>query len=71
MSGFRFLLLLEDDEPADPAAFLTAIPTWKAGDEFLAGSDLRLFRILGIEPNLSELAGDDFHAVWTVEPVAN
>ena len=34
--GFRFLLLLEDGEAADPAAFLTAIPTWHAGDARLA-----------------------------------
>ena len=45
--GFRFLLLLEDGDSADPAAFLTAIPTWREGDEFLAGVDLERFRILG------------------------
>lgn len=38
--GFRFLLMLEDGEPADPPAYLTAIPSWKPGDEFLAGSEL-------------------------------
>jgi len=57
MAGFRYLLLLEDGEAADPAAFNTAVPVWREGDEFLAGSDLQRFRILGIEPNLSELAG--------------
>jgi hypothetical protein len=39
--GFRFFLVLEDGEPADPGMFVTAIPTWKPGDEFLAGSELR------------------------------
>jgi hypothetical protein len=27
----------------DPTAFLTAIPSWKADDEFLAGSHLQKF----------------------------
>jgi len=34
--GFRFLLVHPDGEPADPPAYLTAIPSWKPGDEFLA-----------------------------------
>lgn len=68
--GFRFVLMLENGEPADPAAFLTAIPTWRVGDEFLAGSDLRKFRILHIEPELSEEASREFQAVWTVAAVA-
>ena len=28
--------------------FLTAIPTWKAGDEFLVGRDLRKFRVVAV-----------------------
>jgi len=48
----------------------TAVPVWREGDEFLAGVDLQRFRILTIEPTLSELAGNDFDAIWTVEPVA-
>ena len=38
--GFRFLLVHPDGQPADPGMFLTAIPTWKVDDEFLAGRDL-------------------------------
>jgi len=34
--GFGFLLVHPDGEPADPPAYLTAIPSWKPGDEFLA-----------------------------------
>jgi hypothetical protein len=29
--------------------FVTAIPSWKPGDEFLAGSDLVTFRIVDVE----------------------
>jgi hypothetical protein len=46
--GFRFLLVFEDGEPADPPAFLTALPNWKTGDEFLAGPDLVKYRIVAI-----------------------
>ena len=37
------------EAPADPPAYLTAVPTWKVGDEFLAGSDLVKFRIVAID----------------------
>jgi hypothetical protein len=42
--------MLEEGEPADPPAFVSAIPTWREGDEFLAGENLQCFRILGIAP---------------------
>jgi hypothetical protein len=65
--GFRFYLVHKDGEPADPAMFVTAIPTWKVGDEFLGGSNLQRFRTLAIEP---EMTGDaEHHGVFTVEPV--
>jgi hypothetical protein len=48
MSGYRFVLELPDGDAADPAIFNTAIPTWREGDEFLAGSELQPFRILSI-----------------------
>jgi hypothetical protein len=64
--GFRYLLVRPDGEPADPGMFLTAIPNWKVGDEFLAGSDLRKFRILDVN---SEQVPDGAHGVLTVEPV--
>ena len=47
---YRFLLVLPDGEPADPALFPTVIPTWRVGDEFIAGVELTKFRILAIEP---------------------
>jgi hypothetical protein len=68
LTGFRYALVLENGDPADPAVFSTIIPTWHVGDEFLAGIDLQRFRILAIEPEKDEDA--PFHAVWVVEPVA-
>ena len=66
MSGFRYVLYLPDGEPADPAMFVTAIPSWREGDTFLAGPD----RIVEIEPNMDEPTPNRFwHAVWTVETV--
>ena len=50
VAGYRFLLVLPDGEPADPALFPTVIPTWRVGDEFIAGVELTKFRILAIEP---------------------
>jgi hypothetical protein len=67
MAGLRFAVPLKDGEPADPAVFATIIPTWTAGDTFLAGTEPVRFRILAIEPELEEDA--PFHGAWTVEPV--
>jgi hypothetical protein len=64
-----FALVLRDGEAADPAAFHTAISTWRVGDEFVAGDELRRFRIIAtIEaPEKQEgLAADE---IWIVEPV--
>jgi hypothetical protein len=69
MSGFRFVLELPDGDVADPAMFITAIPTWREGDEFLAGSDLRRFRILSIHAELDPPASELVEAVWIVEPL--
>ena len=64
MSGFSYVLYLPDGEPADPAVFVTASPTWRQGDELLAGPDLTRFRILEIEPNMEEPTPHRFwHAV--------
>ena len=63
--GFRLLLVLEGGEAADPPAYLTAIPDWKEGDEFLAASALRKFRIVAI----GEPPSDDFHGLFVVEAV--
>lgn len=57
---------MPDGEPADPPAYLTAIPSWKPGDEFLAGSKLVKFRILDVD---TEQTPGDAHGVFTVETV--
>ena len=69
MSGFRFVLELPDGDVADPAIFNTAIPTWREGDEFLAGCELQRFRILSIHADLAPPASRLVEAVWVVEPV--
>lgn len=63
------MLELPDGDLADPAMFITAIPTWGEGDEFLAGSELQRFRIIWMHPNLDETKLDVWHAVWVVEPL--
>ena len=69
MAGFRYALVLESAEPADPGMFVTAAPDWRVGDEFLASS-LQKFRIVAIEPTMDpDEARDTFKAVWVVEPV--
>jgi hypothetical protein len=50
---FRFLLTLEDGKPNDPAVFVTAVPNWTVGEEFLLGKGKRL-RILAIDTDISE-----------------
>ena len=64
--GFRYLLLLENGEPADPAVFVTASPQWEEGDPFQAGDGSR-WRIVRIAP---ELVGNaPFDGAWVVEPL--
>ena len=63
---FRYALFLQDDEPADPAVFVTAAPDWHEGDVFMPRGGQR-FRIVTIEPTMD--AELPFHATWTVEPV--
>ena len=53
MTGFRYALVLEDGEPADPAVFATIFPRWQEGVTFLAGTDLHCFRILEIAPGFT------------------
>jgi hypothetical protein len=50
----------------DPAMFVTAIPSWNVGDEFLAGSDLVKFRILDVD---TEQTPGGAHGAFTVETV--
>ena len=69
MSGYSFVLELPDGDVADPAIFNTAIPTWREGDEFLAGCELQRFRILSVHSELDPPASEVVEAVWVVEPV--
>jgi hypothetical protein len=69
VTGFRFALVLENGERADPAVFPTTIPTWRVGDEFLAGAELQRFRIVAIQPGAGE--DGEFDAVWVVEPLSS
>jgi hypothetical protein len=64
--GFRYLLVLEDGQAADPAAFVTTIRSWEPGDEFRAGSDLRRFRIVAVN---TEEPPEEFNGVFVVELV--
>ncbi len=67
--GFKVLLVLPDDEPHDPAAFVTAVPNWTVGETILLAPGERL-RILGIDTDVdAELIAQGFGAVFTVEPV--
>ena len=43
---FRYALFLEDDEPADPAVFVTAAPD--EGDVFMPRGGERFLRLVGI-----------------------
>src|SRR4051812_41758013 len=44
-SGFEYLVATLDGEPVDPAAFVTATPSWSIGETFMAGA--APFRIVG------------------------
>ena len=66
-SGFRFLLVHADGEPADPGMFVTATPNWKPGDEFLAGSELVKFRILDVDTEQTPGDADGVVTVWAVD----
>ena len=48
--------------------FVTAIPTWREGDTFLAGAELQRFRILKILPQWSAAALRSTVPFWVVEP---
>jgi hypothetical protein len=64
VSGFRFRLYSDDQD--ELGEFVTAVPNWSQGDEFMTG-DGRRFRIVGIVP-----VDDDvgvYNSLWKVEPV--
>jgi hypothetical protein len=71
---FKFLLMLADGEPTDPAAFVTAVPNCGVGEEFMVAGVQR-FRIVGINDEIDvegieELYERGINGIWMVEPVA-
>jgi hypothetical protein len=65
---FRYVLMLPDDEPYDPAVFLTAVPNWSVGELITLGAGEQL-RVLAIETEIAdELLVQGFNGVFTVEP---
>jgi hypothetical protein len=48
---FKFLLMLEDGEPNDPAALVTAVPNWTVCETFSTGRGHE-WRILAIDENI-------------------
>jgi hypothetical protein len=64
---FRYLLVLPDDEPNDPASFVTAVPNWGVGETIALGGGERL-RILGVETSIAAVLERGFDGVFTVEP---
>jgi hypothetical protein len=71
MADYRFALVLENGEPADPPALDTRFSVWREGDEFVAGAELQGFRILAISQLTGERgeAAECFDAVWSVTPL--
>jgi hypothetical protein len=66
------LLLLENGEPADPAAFVVGEPPgrWNVGEVFFTGSG-QFFRILAKHgpPEGEVPEAEAWDGVWTVEPM--
>jgi hypothetical protein len=66
---FRYLLLLTDDKPNDPASWATVVPNWSVGETIMLGDGERL-RILGIDTEIADVLVDHgFNGIFTVEPV--
>jgi hypothetical protein len=67
--GFKYLLVQPDGEPADPAAFLTAVPNWSVGEEFMVSNGDR-YRIVAINneidvEGLEDLYERGINGIWT------
>ena len=72
--SFKYLLVLPDGQPPDPAAFLTAVPNWSVGEEFMV-SNGDGYRIVATNDEidvvgLEELYERGINGIWMVEPVA-
>ena len=72
VSGYRYLILLENGEPANPAGFVVGEPPgrWNVGEVFFTGSGA-FFRILAMNgpPEGDVPEAEAWDGVWTVEPV--
>ena len=66
---FRYLLVLPDGEPHDPAAFVTAVPNWSVDETFMLGQGEQL-RILGIETSIAAV-DHGFTGIFTVGPLVS
>jgi hypothetical protein len=71
MADYRYALVLENGEPADPPALNTRFSVWREGDEFVAGAELQRFRILGISQRTDKHGevAECFDACWSVKPL--
>jgi hypothetical protein len=65
---FRYVLLLPDGEPHDPAALVSMIPNWTVGETFTL-ADGESVRILAIDTDMNEVLRRRFDGVFMVEPV--
>jgi hypothetical protein len=66
---FRYLLVLPDDEPNDPAVFVTAVPNWSVGETIPLSAGEQM-RILAIDTPVA-LVDHGFTGVLTVEPLVS
>ena len=66
--AFKYLLMLENGEPVDPAMFEVAVPDWEEGQTFTTGRG-KWWRTVAIETDIAdELVDHGFSGVFTVEP---
>jgi hypothetical protein len=64
---FRFLLRLEDGEPNEPAALITAVPNWTVGETFSTARGEE-WRIPAIDTEIAdELVDQDINAAFRLE----
>jgi hypothetical protein len=64
----RYLLVLENGEPADPAAYVTPREGWDQGDTFVTPNG-QLFVIVSLEPEVAAM--NAFDGIWCVRPVGS
>ena len=65
---FRFLLALENGEPADPAVLVTMVPDWQAGDTIRDRGREGLPRV-GVDLRELHTAEPEITGLLVVEPL--